>query len=411
MRPNRGERSPGGQCARFRPAPGSRERFTLRNPLRRFLRSWTEPAALRKLDTIQPKSGGFLEAIPLTSFVAMSLAAAGQADHPVTGRCIEFVARAARADGSWPIDRNLSVWLTSNAAIALAHAGKLGAMGTVRTMRWLAGRQHSERHPYTGSPAGGWAWTHLPGGVPDTDDTARAIRALQLLGAAYLPRSVTRQLDAGVRWLIRLQNADGGWPTFCRGWGRLPFDRSSPDLTAHALQALASHRGTRRIDRAIRRAFRFIEATQQPDGSWRPLWFGNQHAPGQANPVFGTAAVLRALSDLGDEAGAKAGFEYLLSAQNPDGGWGGAPGVPSSIEETAAAVGAVAACADTEAADAAIRNGERYLLGRIASGDWTERAPIGLYFSTLWYSERLYPIIWTVDALAMLIRRGRTTTR
>jgi hypothetical protein len=40
-----------------------------------------------------------------------------------------------------------------------------------------------------------------------------------------------------VRWLLDLQNGDGGIPTFCRGWGALPFDRSAPDLTAHALRA------------------------------------------------------------------------------------------------------------------------------------------------------------------------------
>src|SRR5205814_1036115 len=42
---------------------------------------------------------------------------------------------------------------------------------------------------------------------------------------------------AGIKWLLDLQNRDGGIPTFCRGWGALPFDRSAPDLTAHALRA------------------------------------------------------------------------------------------------------------------------------------------------------------------------------
>ncbi len=46
-------------------------------------------------------------------------------------------------------------------------------------------------------------------------------------------------LQAAAVWLLDLQNRDGGWPTFCRGWGTLPFDRSSCDLTAHALRALS----------------------------------------------------------------------------------------------------------------------------------------------------------------------------
>src|SRR5690606_25599498 len=54
---------------------------------------------------------------------------------------------------------------------------------------------------------------------------------------------VTEAHDAvrrGVTWLLDLQNRDGGWPTFCRGWGKLPFDRSSPDITAHCMRAVHS---------------------------------------------------------------------------------------------------------------------------------------------------------------------------
>ncbi|MEZ6048428.1 MAG: hypothetical protein R3C11_23220 [Planctomycetaceae bacterium] len=47
-----------------------------------------------------------------------------------------------------------------------------------------------------------------------------------------------------MNWLLDLQNRDGGWPTFCRGWGALPFDRSAPDLTAHALRALHQYQRT-----------------------------------------------------------------------------------------------------------------------------------------------------------------------
>ena len=36
------------------------------------------------------------------------------------------------------------------------------------------------------------------------------------------------------------------WPTFCRGWGRLPFDRSGSDLTAHCeSSSLGIHRTVR----------------------------------------------------------------------------------------------------------------------------------------------------------------------
>ena len=38
--------------------------------------------------------------------------------------------------------------------------------------------------------------------------------------------------------------------------------------------------------------------TQRADGSWVPLWFGNEHAPGDENPLYGTAHVVIALRDM-----------------------------------------------------------------------------------------------------------------
>src|SRR5438046_3337723 len=95
----------------------------------------------------------------------------------------------------------------------------------------------------------------------------------------------------GLAWLQNLQNSDGGWPTFCRGWGRLPFDRSGPDLTAHALRAFAiwtdlldvsDHRySIKWLTKVIPSGICFLARTQRSDGSWLPLWFGNQHAPNE----------------------------------------------------------------------------------------------------------------------------------
>src|SRR3954471_7867933 len=87
----------------------------------RSVRRLARGRTLRLLRRIQPSSGGFLEATPLTSFVVMSLAAAGQADDPVVRRGVEFLARSVRPDGSWPIDTNLATWVTTLSINALAH--------------------------------------------------------------------------------------------------------------------------------------------------------------------------------------------------------------------------------------------------------------------------------------------------
>ncbi|MCA1808729.1 MAG: squalene--hopene cyclase, partial [Lentisphaerae bacterium] len=92
------------------------------HPGRAGMRSWLRhrltPRLLDKIMERQPASGGFLEAAPLTAFVAMALGAAGAGEHPVTRRAIGFLAATIRPDGSWPIDTNLKTWVTTQAVAA-----------------------------------------------------------------------------------------------------------------------------------------------------------------------------------------------------------------------------------------------------------------------------------------------------
>jgi squalene-hopene/tetraprenyl-beta-curcumene cyclase len=377
-----------------------------RNPVFRWLRRATWLRTTRLLHEIQPASGGFLEATPLTSFVTMSLIGAGQARSPVVESGLRFLERSARPDGCWPIDTNLATWVTTLAVNALGDALPAEEREPVRD--WLLNQQYQVEHPYTHAAPGGWAWTDLPGGVPDADDTPGALLALAKLGPPD-ERTLTAA-RAGVQWLLNLQNADGGIPTFCRGWTGLPFDRSSNDLTAHALLAWAAwlpHLGVElrgAVEVAARRGIRYLQRTQRPDGAWAPLWFGNQHADQIENLTYGTSRVLRlaAVSDaLKLDKSWRANLDrakgWLLAAQNPDGGWGGRPGTPSSIEETALALEGLAAAG----ADAAARDrGLRWLADATADGTRFPPTPIGFYFANLWYYEALYPLVYTVAALS-----------
>lgn len=377
-----------------------------------WLRDAVTPRALRLLRRCQPSHGGFLDAAPLNGFVAASLAAAGLRDHPVTQDCARFLIATIRSDGSWPIDTNLATWLTALSVNALANRnGTLSALLTeekVRLRNWLTEQQFDKTHPYTQAAPGGWGWTALPGAVPDADDTSGVLLALSRLGAD-LPE-VQTAARKGIQWLLGLQNTDGGIPTFCRGWGRLPFDRSCPDITAHTLVAWDAWYAwmepdlQRTLDAALHTGIQYLTQNQQKDGSWLPLWFGNQFTATQANPTYGTAHVIRALNSLTPgrmpERGAlvEKGTSWLLEAQNADGGWGGAKNSPSSIEETALAL---AALNPLESADA-IQRGAIWLVQHTRGGTQFPPASIGLYFARLWYSERLYPIIFTVHALAAI---------
>jgi squalene-hopene/tetraprenyl-beta-curcumene cyclase len=364
------------------------------NPLRRLAIG----PSLRVLARIQPPNGGFLEATPLTSFVALALASTGKGDHPVVRKCVEFIVASVREDGSWPIDTNLSTWVTTLSVNALAAAGDLDCLDRKEALRdWLLKQQYRDRHPYTGADPGGWAWTNLPGGVPDADDTPGAILALCNLNIGFETWGFARN------WLKELQNRDGGWPTFCRGWGKLPFDRSGTDLTAHALRAFwrlsdGNREDWHRLYGAITdRGLEYLARQQRTDGSWLPLWFGNQHAPDDENPTYGTARVLAAYRDLDlmETDPARRGIGWLLQNQNDDGGWGGVRGTPSSIEETALAVEVLLSTTQRDAAE----RGLGWLIERVEQGILHEPTPIGFYFAKLWYFEKMYPLAFAVAAL------------
>jgi len=96
---------------------------------------------------------------------------------------------------------------------------------------------------------------------------------------------------------------------------------------------------------------------------------------------------------------------WLIRAQNIDGGWGGAPGIVSSTEETALAVESLAAANGPGMSEAAraLERGVRWLLERVESGEWTRPTPIGFYFAKLWYHEKLYPQVFTVGALGRVM--------
>lgn len=388
-----------------------------KNPAIRAVRSLATERAMRVLDSVQPPNGGFLEAIPLTSFVVMSLVTSGQAEHRVSQRGLEFIVNSAQPDGSWQIDTNLATWVTTLSIHSLSAATALpfSEQEKVAICDWLLRQQCRERHPYTNAAPGGWAWTNLPGGVPDADDTAGALLALKSLDVRKV--EVETAAAAGVKWLLDLQNRDGGIPTFCRGWGNLPFDRSSADITAHALRAWAAWQDIlpaklqRQIQTGNRRAVEFLRRIQEAEGAWCPLWFGNEHEPDESNRVYGTSRVLLALTEASlcpNEASRAVG--WLVRAQKDDGGWsGGMAPAPSSVEETALAVESLSAVLEHHPdlrrdLEPAIQRGVAWLTDQIEAGTWRRPTAIGFYFAKLWYFEELYPLIFTVAALGRAVR-------
>ncbi len=433
----------------------------LRPVRRRFI-----PRSMAVLQRMQPADGGFLEAAPLTAFVGMCLAEGGFHAHAVTQRCAKFLVDTVRDErlrvgelssgirlrvgeprsgirlrvgelssgirqgvgasagmGAWPIDTNLSGWVTSL-------AGKVfcGSEAEQAALSQLIERHATTAvHPFTGAMAGGWGWSDLSGSVPDGDDTSAALVALHHLKGNTPGTKVSATVENGLRWLMALQNNDGGMPTFCRGWGKLPFDRSTPDITAHAMLAMGlwmpSLQGTFRqaVEKSYRRMLRWLEHTVER-GGWTPLWFGDQDADDERAPVYGTATVVDYLMQSRQEeamALAAQQIPFLLDCQNEDGGWGGNKGVRSKVTYTSRVLAALSHFQDPTPDSSPVRGGEKdgaapvkggemaeakqrgwdYLYRRYQAGTLYENEPVGLYFSRLWYSEELYNVTFVLHAL------------
>lgn len=391
--------------------------------IRRVIRHFSIPIALKKLRRMLPDSGGYLEAIPLTAFVALSLIRSGHGQTEIARKGIFFLENTQREDGSWPVDIDLSTWVTSLSVRAFRSS--LDSFLLPEHKKRISGHfraiQNKEVHPFNGTAPGGWGWTNYAGSVPDGDDTPGAMLALFMLE----PREeIKNEVLAGGRWLLKLQNGDGGFPTFSKGWGKLPFDQSCPDLTGHCLLALSAvienyryeltKTGNNRFERSCHTALAYLEQHQHAEGSWLPLWFGNQFTEKQTNPLYGTAKVMVYLRDTllhawyTDETRHRIdrliekGAAFLISSQNDDGGWGGEKSIPGTIEETALAVSALAS---PEYAEQCYR-GLEWIDGTIARKGLAS-APIGLYFASLWYDERLYPVVFYLEALSRVLEQQK----
>ncbi len=108
------------------------------NPVFRLFRNAVIKPTLRLLKRIQPTSGGYLEATPLTSFVTMSLLGCGHYDHPVVTSGIEFLKASFREEGSWPIDTNLATWVTTLSVNGLTAGSDFLSEDEQKTIReWL----------------------------------------------------------------------------------------------------------------------------------------------------------------------------------------------------------------------------------------------------------------------------------
>ncbi|MCP8969169.1 squalene--hopene cyclase [Ectobacillus ponti] len=233
----------------------------------------------------------------------------------------------------WHLQNSPStVWDTALLSYALQEAGVSADDPMIAAAsRYLAGKQHTKQGDWAVHaphvPPGGWGFSEVNERVPDHDDTSAALRALTRTAA--VDDRFRERWQRGFRWLLGMQNNDGGWGAFEKDANRewltcLPLanaedaiiDASTADLTGRVLEFLGGYAGLKADHSAVSRAVSWLQRHQEPDGSWYGRW--------GVCYIYGTWAALTGLQAVRaerDESIQKA-VRWLESIQNPDGGWG-----------------------------------------------------------------------------------------
>lgn len=356
------------------------------------------------------------------------------------------------------------VWDTAISTLALREAGVPATHPAIRaSVKWLLSKEvrdtgdWSVRNP-TVEPAG-WYFEFNNEFYPDIDDTIMVLMALQQClppgvsqswqvemngslpatprlqtivaqrrtnsAPAFLAEleAVRPTLDAmgrGVRWMLAMQNQDGGWAAFDRDNNRdiltrVPFadhnamiDPSTADITARVMEMLG-RLGLWTKQPAMQRALDFVWRNQEPDHCWIGRW-GINYLYGTWQCLVGLAAVGVPATDPRMQLGA----EWLKQKQQACGGWGETPrsyddptlrgqGDPTASQTAWALMGL---CATGEVHSDAVERGVRYLLDtQREDGNWDEPQYTGTGFPRVFYLRyHLYRTYFPLMALARVAK-------
>ncbi|MBS0269279.1 MAG: squalene--hopene cyclase [Proteobacteria bacterium] len=302
------------------------------------------------------------------------------------------------------------VWDTALSTHALMEVGGTDAEASAgRALEWLKPLQVLDTvgdwaASRPGIRPGGWAFQYANPHYPDTDDTAVVVMAMdRSLGRApQADNSYREAIERGREWIVGMQSKNGGWGAFDADntyeyLNQIPFsdhgallDPPTADVSARCVSMLAQLGERRGQSYVLDNAIGYLERTQEKDGSWYGRW--------GMNYVYGTWSVLCALNAAGvDPASSvvRKAANWLLSIQNPDGGWGEAGDsykmdykayepAPSTASQTAWALMGLMAAGEVD--HPAVQKGIAYLASSQGSdGFWNEKHFTATGFPRVFY--------------------------
>jgi squalene-hopene/tetraprenyl-beta-curcumene cyclase len=321
------------------------------------------------------------------------------------------------------------IWDSALAGLAMQETGDPAAVAAANSaIEWVKKQQLLD-HPgdwQVSRPhlkGGGWAFQFANGYYPDLDDTAAIVWNIQRAGD---PAAHEECLNRALDWLAGMQSSNGGFAAFDvdnthYNLNQIPFadhgallDPPTSDVTARVVAAMAVV-GRPQDREPLARAIRFLRKEQTAEGSWFGRW--------GTNYIYGTWSVLAGFGQAGigpeDEAVRRA-VSWLVSKQNPDGGWGEsndsyahkrnlAEKTASTPHQTAWAL--LALMAVEQAGSVAVRCGIEYLLRtQKADGLWSDPSFTAPGFPRVFYLKYhgycAYFPLWALSAYRNLVRPG-----
>ncbi|QDT47883.1 Squalene--hopene cyclase [Symmachiella dynata] len=357
------------------------------------------------------------------------------------------------------------VWDTALTTIALRDAGVSADHPAIRrSAQWLLSKEVRQAGDWQTlnshlQPAG-WFFEFNNQFYPDVDDTIMVIMALRKtlppeheaeFYAAYSAfdgemaavisgnkslksaavsqvesvRPVLEAINRGTRWVLGMQNSDGGWGAFDVDNNReiltrVPFadhnamiDPSWPDITARVVEMLAQI-GFSKEHPQIIRALEYVFEHQETDHCWFGRW--------GVNYIYGTWQTVVGLREIGVPAHdprIEGAVDWLKSTQQSCGGWGETPqsyddpslrgqGEVTPSQTAWALLGLLSA---GEENSVAVQRGIDYLIDtQLPDGTWDESQFTGTGFPRVFYLRyHYYRLYFPLMALgrAAALRAGK----
>jgi len=310
------------------------------------------------------------------------------------------------------------VWDTGLSLHALAESGiSPDSLAARSATQWLLEKECRVAGDWARNCHGvaeptGWFFEYANPHYPDVDDTAMVVMALKRAGGKEAEAAVER----GIKWMLAMQNDDGGWAAFDRTENRpllekIPFadhnamqDPSCPDIAGRVLECLG-HCGFTADHPSVQLAIEYIRSQQDESGAWWGRW--------GVNFIYGTWQVLVGLASVGQDMSAnwvRKATEWLRSVQKADGSFGESadsyedPSTkgqgPSTPSQTA--WGAMGLMAAVGGEDLAVRRAIDWLAThQREDGNWDEPEFTGTGFPKVFYLRyHLYRLYFPLTALA-----------